>query len=80
MWDGYINKQGSNLPEFLTLAGNWEKLHTSGHASAEDIRHFAEQLSPDVIIPMHTDAPQKMKQLFPDSNVVVLQDGEVLSI
>lgn len=80
MWDGYINKPGSNLPEFLLLAGTWEKLHTSGHASAEDIRHFVEQLSPDMIIPMHTDAPWKMKQLFPDSNVVVLQDGEVLSL
>ena len=79
MWDGYINKPGSRLPEFLSLTGTWEKLHTSGHASAEDIRHVAEKLSPEVIIPMHTDAPQRMKQLFPAGNVAVLQDEEWFS-
>ena len=79
MWDGYINKPGSRLPEFLSLTGTWEKLHTSGHASAEDICHVAEKLSPEVIIPMHTDAPQRMKQLFPAGNVAVLQDEEWFS-
>ena len=80
MWDGYRTKEGSNTPEFLNLAGKWEYWHTSGHATIEDIKMVVEKNQPKVIIPMHTDAPEKLKKILPDKKVIVLQDKEVYTV
>lgn len=80
MWDGYRTKPGSTIPDFLALTGTWEPLHTSGHASPEDLRHVIDKADPEIVIPMHTDAPQKMRALCPNRKVVLLKDGEVLSL
>lgn len=80
MWDGYRTKPGSTIPDFLALADTWETLHTSGHASPEDLRHVIEKADPQLVIPMHTDAPQKMQALCPDRTVVLLKDEEELSL
>ncbi len=80
MWDGYRTKPGSTIPDFLALTGTWETLHTSGHASPEDLRHVIEKADPQLVISMHTDAPQKMQALCPDRTVVLLKDGEELSL
>lgn len=80
MWDGYRTKPDSNIPEFLSLTGTWAELHTSGHASPDDLRHVIEKADPQLVIPMHTDAPQKMQALCPDRTVVLLKDEEELSL
>lgn len=80
MWDGYRTKTGSTIHDFLALTGTWEKLHTSGHASPEDLRHVIKKADPQLVIPMHTDAPQKMQALCPNRTVVLLKDGEELSL
>ena len=46
MWDGYRTKPDSNIPEFLSLTGTWAELHTSGHASPNDLRHVIEKATP----------------------------------
>lgn len=43
MWDGYRTKPGSTIPDFLSLTGTWAELHTSGHASPDDLRHVIER-------------------------------------
>lgn len=78
MWDGYRTKPDSNIPEFLSLTGTWAELHTSGHASPDDLRHVIEKADPQLVIPMHTDAPQKMQTLCPDRTVILLKDREEL--
>lgn len=80
MWDGYRTKPGSTIPDFLALTGTWELLHTSGHAAPEDLRHVIEKADPEIVIPMHTDAPQKMQALCPNRKVVLLKDGEELKL
>lgn len=80
MWDGYRTKPGSTIPDFLALTDTWETLHTSGHASPEDLRHVIEKADPQLVIPMHTDAPKKMQALCPDRTVVLLKDEEELSL
>ena len=80
MWDGYRTKPGSTIPDFLALTGKWETLHTSGHAAPEDLRHVIEKADPEIVIPMHTDAPQKMQALCPNRKVVLLKDGEELKL
>ena len=80
MWDGYRTKPDSNIPAFLSLTDTWETFHTSGHASASDIQSVVDAVDPELIIPMHTDAPQQMQQLFPDRTVKVLIDREEIMI
>ncbi len=80
MWDGYRTKDGSTIPEFLSLAGKWETLHTSGHATPEDIAMVIDKTKPDAVIPIHTVQPDMLKTLCPNCNVVVLQDGEELNV
>ena len=78
MWDGYRTKPDSNIPEFLSLTGTWAELHTSGHASPDDLRHLIEKADPEIVIPMHTDAPQKMQTLCQNRTVILLKDREEL--
>lgn len=80
MWDGYRTKPGSNIPEFLSLTGTWAELHTSGHASPEDLRHVIEKADPEIVIPMHTDAPERMQALCQNRTVLLLKDGEGLTL
>lgn len=78
MWDGYRTKPDSNIPEFLSLTGTWAELHTSGHASPDGLRHVIEKADPEIVIPMHTDAPQKMQTLCQNRTVILLKDREEL--
>ena len=78
MWDGYRTKPDSTIPEFLSLTGTWAELHTSGHASPDDLRHVIEKADPEIVIPMHTDAPQKMQTLCQNRKVILLKDREEL--
>ncbi|MGN0039196.1 MAG: MBL fold metallo-hydrolase [Coriobacteriales bacterium] len=80
MWDGYRTRPGSTIPSLLEMAGSWEPLHTSGHASVEDIAAVVEMVDPEVVVPMHTDAPQALAAALAGRNVSVLQDGEELEI
>lgn len=80
MWDGYRTKTGSTIPDFLNLAGRWELLHTSGHASQKDIQLVIEIANPDLIIPIHTDNPDMLQGICPNKNIVILNDGEVVSV
>ena len=78
MWDGYRTKPDSNIPEFLSLTGTWAEHHTSGHASPDGLRHVIEKADPEIVIPMHTDAPQKMQTLCQNRTVILLKDREEL--
>lgn len=78
MWDGYRTKPGSIIPEFLTLTGTWAALHTSGHASPDDLRHVIEKAAPEIVIPIHTDAPERMRALCQNRKVILLKDREEL--
>jgi ribonuclease J len=56
---------------------NFHILHTSGHASPEDIKKLYETINPKCgIIPIHTDAPEMFEKLIPDGTIILLDDGE----
>lgn len=80
MWDGYRTRPESTIPEFLALSGKWEYLHTSGHAYIEDIKDVVKIINPSYIIPIHTDKPEIMRDLFPDKNIILSSDSEEIKI
>lgn len=70
MWNGYVDKTRDTYDEKLgALYHGWnpdrrEDLHTSGHATAEDIRQMILTVKPQkYIIPIHTEKPEMFKEL-----------------
>jgi len=60
---------------------NFRILHTSGHASPEDIKKLYEAVNPKQgLIPIHTDSPEMFKELIPNGIVILLDDGKKLLI
>lgn len=72
MWDGYLNEEFKAFCEDKGLV--IEYIHTSGHASLDDLKTFAMALKPKVLIPIHTFYADKYKELF--DRVKVLKDNE----
>lgn len=70
MWDGYVDKSKDTYNEKLgALYHGWDPdrrkdLHTSGHATAEDIRKMILAVKPQKhIIPIHTEKPGRFREL-----------------
>ena len=82
MWDGYLSGKIKNQKLVDLLKGrDWVSLHTSGHATAYDLRKVGEMVNPRKgIIPIHSESPEKFSELFPEHNVVCLADGDVLTL
>ncbi|PNV59399.1 MBL fold hydrolase [Clostridium sp. chh4-2] len=80
MWNGYLTRPGSTIPDFLNLAEQWEPLHTSGHASQKDIQTVIEKVNPNMIIPIHTDMPDMLKMLCPNRHIVILNDRDQIDV
>lgn len=79
LWDGYRTRLGSTIPDFLSYC-KWVPLHTSGHASIEDIRMIIEKTNPSIVIPIHTEQPDALHQYCPESNIFLMKDGEEMNI
>ena len=78
MWAGYLTGNTANGNLLSLLEGrNFTHLHTSGHATAEELRQIMDILRPRKgILPIHTEAPQRFRELFPQYHVSLLSDGE----
>lgn len=63
MWNGYRenDEMKSFLSECEAMGLKMVTLHTSGHADYGDIKKLVQTVNPNEIIPIHTDAPEKMK-------------------
>ena len=74
MWTGYIEE---NLP-LKNLLNTYPSYicHASGHVSKTDLLKFIDLVNPDVIIPVHTDSPEKLEELIPERNVYIINDNE----
>ena len=76
MWEGYLTEV------FKTYCCDKrieiEQVHTSGHAILSDLQRFAKALQPKLLVPIHTFAPEKYKELF--ENVKIENDGKPFEI
>lgn len=76
LWKGYLkNEDGSALQAWFDK-GNCRAnhIHTSGHASANDLRQFAKRINPTVMIPIHGVAWDNETNGFPQ--ILRVKDGE----
>jgi len=63
-----LNKTGFSILE----------LHTGGHATMSDIKKVLQELKPKKIMPIHTLAPELLRNL--SEQVLLKKDGETFSI
>ena len=75
MWQGYLNKpnQFENHKDIIT------HIHTSGHATVEDLQKFVEAIKPNAIIPIHTECKDKYKELF-SAPIIELNDNDTIEL
>ena len=85
-WEGYLkgtNKDYFGAEQMAAMRHdphvNFVYAHTSGHATVEDLKRFAQALQAKRLVPVHTEYGDVYRDLFGKS-VVVLQDGETLEI
>lgn len=84
MWSGYLDKSHPAFDEhknnFVNGALNSGcriiYLHTSGHASVDEIKKVCQITEAKTIIPIHSEKPELLKDNVPLCNVVILQDKE----
>ena len=74
MWNGYWPTDQYVRPfcEKHAIECHW--LHTSGHASLQDLRRLANALAPRIIIPIHTERPEEIARNL--ENTRLLSDGQ----
>jgi len=79
MWKGYVDNEciAYNPTLAEALGDDFEYLHTSGHSDMLGMGRLFKLLSPQAIIPIHTEDPDKFAELFGDEwNVLRMHDGE----
>lgn len=75
-WAGYL-EQGVYASMEAWLSGRGIKMrhiHTSGHASPNDLKRFAKALSPSALVPIHSFTPERFGDMF--DSVTPRRDGE----
>jgi len=76
MWEGYLTDK---FKQYCAHKGlEIEQVHTSGHATVEDLKAFATALNPKTLIPIHTFEASHYPELF--KNVKILKDKEAFTI
>ncbi len=78
-WGGYMEQDKTLLGLANSLKMNIYHIHTSGHAYRSDITTFLNEVSPKLVIPIHSDMVEEFKNLS-DVDVRVMNDGELLSV
>lgn len=84
MWRGYLDKSHPAYDEFkssfmqkaVECGCHIEYLHTSGHASIEQLKQVCDITGAKIIIPIHSENPEAFTRLGIGGEVHLLQDGE----
>ncbi len=81
MWQGYLNKGDAGVAMAdmpAKYGGEWQHVHTSGHAWLEDLQSLTQGIQPDKLVPIHTLQGDDFVNHF--DNVVRIKDGEELEV
>ncbi len=88
MWSGYLDKTHPAFDEYKSNFINCAvrggcrlvNLHTSGHAGSDEIKKVCEVTEAKTVIPIHTENPEKLKELGISGNIRILNDEEVFVV
>lgn len=88
MWGGYLDKSHPAFDKYkknfidnaLRNGCRMEYLHTSGHASVDEIKQICEITNAKTVIPIHSETPEVLKEMQFPSNIVILQDNESIKL
>jgi ribonuclease J len=73
MWEGYLQRDTSVERTFDALGARLHRVHTSGHASADQLRELVATLAPRRVVPIHTFRPRAFAGFHHNARPV--QDG-----
>jgi ribonuclease J len=84
MWGGYLDKKHPAFNEYKRVfidkaTANGSKLlhlHTSGHATAEQLKQVCEITQAKTIVPIHGEYPEAFTKMGIKAEIKILQDGE----
>jgi ribonuclease J len=82
MWDGYKKEKATKeFIDFLKIKGMSEKqIHTSGHADRVALKRMVDILTPKKLVPIHTFEGDEYEKIFTETNVIRINDNEVIKI
>ena len=77
MWGGYKKQEqmATMLAKIKRTGTRMDDIHTSGHADVPTLKRFAAAMNADRIVPIHTEHPERYRELF-GSTVEQHADGE----
>jgi ribonuclease J len=79
MWGGYLREPKNPVARFAREHNlDIRQVHTSGHATVDDLRALAEAVAPGVLVPVHTTDPEGFSGIYDRAQVVA--DGEVMDV
>ena len=79
MWEGYLEWE-PGLKE-LTESQNYIICHASGHGAPEQIKAVCDAVRPRIgVIPIHTDAPERLSEVCVPWPVIPLNDGTAFEL
>jgi len=75
-WDGYLKEERFlGIDVWRQAHGmSFHQVHTSGHASPDDLKRLVAALKPRMLVPIHSDEPERYRELYP--YVTTQTDGE----
>jgi ribonuclease J len=76
MWPGYLERSsGVRLRRWLDANEiPLHRIHSSGHAAVKDLQALAAAIGADQVVPIHTAAPERYRELF--DRVAIHDDGD----
>ena len=81
MWKGYLKQNNNSVNNLLDGFSNIEMLHSSGHATIDDIKKIIEIVKPKKgIIPIHTENPKELLNLDLKVSVLRVKDREEILV
>ena len=75
MWKGYLGDERTN--DFIKDY-RLETLHTSGHADYAALSMLIKKTNPKRIIPIHTEVPERLRELCGQCSILSVKDKEVI--
>jgi ribonuclease J len=80
MWSGYLKtlEYQQVRAAFDAAGAMFAPIHTSGHASRNDLKEFAQHLAPRHLVPIHSFTWDQHLDGF--ENIMRLRDGEAFTI